>query len=123
MNYDYPQKLLQLYKASYPDYHSFEQYAYEYRYGCDPIRLKLIKSYTRNCTFESVWNILENGSPELSRLRQTDYNKYSRLRSITVQNLKSYFKTMDNFTDILCTDSYGFDSAMKRIVKKSVEQL
>lgn len=123
MSNTYPQRLLQLYKESYYDYSDFERYTYKYRYSCDPIRLNLIKSFTKNCSFESIWNILEKGSPEVSKLRQTNYNDYCRLRSITVQNLKSYFKTMDNFTDSICLNPSSFDNTIRRIVKQSIDQL
>lgn len=123
MSYEYPQKLLQAYKSSYPDYAKFEDYTIKYRSTADPIRISMLKNYVRNCTFSNVWRILESNNPVVARLRNESPSKYNRLQSITINKLQSQFGSIAAFTEAMCVRPKETSSAIKRITAEAANQI
>lgn len=123
MSYEYPQKLLQAYKSSYPDYAKFEDFTVKYRSTADPIRISMLKNYVRNCTFSNVWRILESNSPVVARLRNESPSKYNRLQSITINKLQSQFGSVAAFTEAMCVRPKETSSAIERITAEAANQI
>lgn len=123
MSNEYSQRLLQAYKNAYPDYAAFEKYTIQYRYSPDPIRVNTMKSLVRNCSFASVWGILERNSPNIARLKSSDPSGYNRLRSITISNLQSSFGSVDKFTEEMATSPSSANTKLERIAEQSARQM
>ena len=123
MSNEYPQKLLQAYMNAYPDYADFERYTLQYRNAVDPIRVNLLKSLVRNCSFAAVWGIMEGNSPEVVRLKNSDWAKYIKLRTITISNLQSNFGSVETFAEEMALSPSSATSKMNRTVEQSMRQL
>lgn len=123
MSNEYPQKLLQAYKNAYPDYADFEKYTIQYRYSIDPIRVSILKSLVRNCSFSAVWVIMESNSPVVQRMRNSDPSKYSRLKSLTISNLQSSFGSVEKFAEEMAVSPTSASSKMNSIVEQAARQL
>ena len=123
MSNEYPQRLLQAYKNAYPDYAAFENYTIQYRYSPDPIRVNTMKGQVRNCSFASVWGILEKNSPSIAKLKSSNPSGYNNLRSITISNLQSGFGSVEKFTEEMATSPSSANAKLERIAEQSARQM
>ena len=123
MSYEYPQRLLESYKSYYPDYAKFEDYTLRHRYTSDPIRVNLLKSYVRNCSFSAVWRILERNSPVVERLRNESPSKYNQLKNSTISKLQSKYGTVVAFTEALCLKSDETSAALENITAAAANEI